>query len=141
MPRSSPPDHVFGALTPAGRSRTQPKSAERFAPICQAGAGTGGPPQPGHQSASSSVTRLPITRTMMSIKRADRMPTGPASGRNRGSVSSRPSRRATENPAAVVLLQQRRPGCRGGTGITGGQELRGQPPGLQSVVDALAVGG
>ena len=52
------------------------------------------------QSASSSVTRLPITRTAMPIRNADRIASGPVDGRNRGIVSNNASRRATENPRA-----------------------------------------
>ena len=52
------------------------------------------------QSASSSVTRLPITRTAMFIKDVDRIASGPVVGRNRGTVSSNASRRATENARA-----------------------------------------
>ena len=59
-------------------------------------------PPPRHaratQSASSSVTRLPITRTAMPISRVERIPIGPVAGKNRGNVSNNASRRATENP-------------------------------------------
>ena len=62
------------------------------------------PPAPRHtratQSASSSVTRLAITRTAMFIRNVDRIASGPVAGRNRGIVSSSASRRATENPRA-----------------------------------------
>ena len=61
------------------------------------------------QSASSSVTRLAITRTAMFIRNSDRIAIGPVAGRKRGNVSSSASRRATENPLRVVLLQERRP--------------------------------
>ena len=49
------------------------------------------------QSASSSVTRLPITRTAISINLFDRMARGPVRGRKDGMVSRRPRRRAAEN--------------------------------------------
>ena len=61
------------------------------------------------QSASSSVTRLPITRTAIPINADERIAIGPVSGRNRGRVSSSASRRATEKHRAVVLLQQSGP--------------------------------
>ena len=48
-------------------------------------------------SRSSSLTRLPITRSATVISPRERMPTGPAAGRNRGRVSSPASRRAMEN--------------------------------------------
>src|SRR6185369_12472745 len=40
------------------------------------------------RSASSSVTRLPITRTAMCIRAVERIAIGPVNGRNRGNVSS-----------------------------------------------------
>src|SRR5262245_36807621 len=46
------------------------------------------------QSVSSSVTRFPITRTAIFIRNDERMASGPVNGRNRGIVSSNPSRRA-----------------------------------------------
>ncbi len=45
---------------------------------------------------SSSVTRLPITRSATVISARDRIPTGPATGNSRGRVSSPASRRAIE---------------------------------------------
>jgi hypothetical protein len=52
------------------------------------------------QSASSSVTRFPITRTAIFIRNAERMASGPVNGRNLGIVSSNASRRAAENARA-----------------------------------------
>ena len=49
------------------------------------------------RSRSSSVTRLPITRSATVISGRDRIPTGPAAGRSRGRVSRPASRRAMEN--------------------------------------------
>ena len=51
-------------------------------------------------SSSSSVTKLPITRTATVISVDDRIPSGPVAARNRGNVSSRANRRAMENPRA-----------------------------------------
>ena len=48
-------------------------------------------------SRSSSVTRLPMTRSATVISARDRIPTGPAAGSRRGTVSSPASRRAMEN--------------------------------------------
>ena len=52
------------------------------------------------QSASSSVTRLAITRTAMVISPVERIASGPVVGRNRWKVSNNASRRATEKPRA-----------------------------------------
>ena len=48
------------------------------------------------RSRSSSVTRLPITRSATVISARDRIPTGPATGSSRGRVSRPASRRAIE---------------------------------------------
>ena len=62
----------------------------------------------------------------------ERIPGGPAIGKNLGKVSRSPRRRATENPC-VVRLQQCRPG-QGQPGVP--QHRGGQAPGFQAVVDA-----
>ena len=51
------------------------------------------------RSVSSSVTRLPMTRSARVIRSRERIPTGPAAGSSRGTVSSPASRRAMENAA------------------------------------------
>ena len=51
-------------------------------------------------SSSSSVTKLPITRTASFIRADERIASGPVAGRNRGKVSSSANRRAMENPRA-----------------------------------------
>ena len=50
------------------------------------------------QSASSSLTRLAITRTAMVISVVERIAIGPVVGRNRWKVSNNANLRATENP-------------------------------------------
>ena len=101
LARSPAPRPVTATRTRGwGVSRRRPGGRARGTAGARRDASTPGP-RSRHARAttswSSSVTRLPITRSATVMRARERIPTGPAAGSSRGRVRSPARRRAMEN--------------------------------------------